>query len=859
MNVSLQIKKILLRLLPAVLWLGFATGSQAQGLSHDFHEIVSGDSVVITFYHHHVSIPPQVKTVNLPSNGSIYFDPHYHWGTRFGVPAASGNPPVPSLNTLIYKPDPGFYGIDHYVYDYKVWNGSNMEDYSVYVEVKVLPSWLVVEDDFATTNAGQSVTIDVLANDLSNAPIIFVEVLPVSNFGTVVLNADSTVTFTPDAGFSGNANFNYTACDDLGSCEVGTVNVYVEPATTPAHETLHIFTKKNASQVVLLPLDGFTLMTPPSNGDLDSLDIMEYIPDSNYVGTDSFIFEDVNQNKKEITVEVLDAAAPNVFVFDDFAFMPIDGGEVTTNVLANDKGGDALVGPYKHQDPQNGSWWYMGNGNYRYEPDPGFAGIDYAIYKAKNGAGDWEYGILNFVVFDHEPELPVYQLITPKNTPLVLNYNIPIEDFDFVNFSADPPNGDLEYYPGHQTVNHSYGQEVSGYNMVVYTPDTNTVNVTDEFEFEYCVTGNNNCQVVKVIVDVIDLVSPPPTDTLCAGNDCVWTGDTNHDGVVDIRDLLPIGLCMGEVGLARPNPAMEWYGQYGDDWYNPFAPLPMNVKHIDTDGDGKVQAIDTTAIGDFYNKRHTLTPEPFLGATDTLLFIEDIEFDPDTVEIGDVFLADISLGFPTNPAIDAYGVAFTLNYDPGIFEANITFDNDEWLDYNSPVIGMTKEPFAGKLDAGYTRTSGVSTSGHGIIGKVEFIVVDDLIGVRPSDNKTTITLTPLGMMNSAGEMSYIGGNTITLYLEDGAEKEEEERKVTDEDLLAYPNPASDYMTVHLNGYGNEIEQIVVYTLAGQQVFDSGPTQTKRYNMETGHITPGIYVMKVLTNGGMVNKKIEIIR
>ena len=88
---------------------------------------------------------------------------------------------------------------------------------SMYIEVLVRPSHLIAEDDFATTTAGQSVTIDVLDNDFSNASIISVEAMPVTNFGTVVLNADTTITFTPTGGFSGTAKFNYTACDNGGS------------------------------------------------------------------------------------------------------------------------------------------------------------------------------------------------------------------------------------------------------------------------------------------------------------------------------------------------------------------------------------------------------------------------------------------------------------------------------------------------------------------------------------------------------------------------------------------------------------------------------------------------------------------
>ena len=110
MNVSLQIKKIVRRLLPILAWLLLLpTVQHAQGgLSHYFFDIVNSDSVVITFDHYHVYHYPQIQTKNLPDNGSSKFDPHRPNYTRMGVRAQNNQP---SFNTVVYKPDAGFYGL----------------------------------------------------------------------------------------------------------------------------------------------------------------------------------------------------------------------------------------------------------------------------------------------------------------------------------------------------------------------------------------------------------------------------------------------------------------------------------------------------------------------------------------------------------------------------------------------------------------------------------------------------------------------------------------------------------------------------------------------------------------------------
>ena len=136
--------------------------------------------------------------------------------------------------------------------------------------------------------------------------------------------------------------------------------------------------------------------------------------------------------------------------------------------------------------------------------------------------------------------------------------------------------------------------------MLVYTPDVSApVGVTDEFEFEFCAGGGyTDCHLVKLVVTIEDVDAP--SNNLCIGTECVWTGDTNTDGVVDIRDVLPIGLCMGDIGVPRPNPSMDWYGQHSLDWNSIFGGPDFDVKHVDTDGDGIIESIDTTAISEHY-------------------------------------------------------------------------------------------------------------------------------------------------------------------------------------------------------------------------------------------------------------------
>src|SRR5690606_8257033 len=102
------------------------------------------------------------------------------------------------------------------------------------------------------------------------------------------------------------------------------------------------------------------------------------------------------------------------------------------------------------------------------------------------------------------------------------------------------------------------GQQVSGFNMIVYTPGFGFVG-EDEMRIQYCAGGE--CKDLKIYVDVEDYFP----DFLCY-DDCIWPGDINNDGRVDMQDLLPLAYHLGEVGYSRNTSAEHWTGENGMNW-----------------------------------------------------------------------------------------------------------------------------------------------------------------------------------------------------------------------------------------------------------------------------------------------------
>ena len=85
-------------------------------------------------------------------------------------------------------------------------------------------------DDYATTPEDTPVTIDVLAND-SDADGDTLSVTTVSDgaHGTVLINGDGTLTYTPAADYHGEDSFSYTISDGWGGEATGLVSVIVTP------------------------------------------------------------------------------------------------------------------------------------------------------------------------------------------------------------------------------------------------------------------------------------------------------------------------------------------------------------------------------------------------------------------------------------------------------------------------------------------------------------------------------------------------------------------------------------------------------------------------------------------------------
>jgi VCBS repeat-containing protein/surface protein len=237
-------------------------------------------------------------------------------------------------NTVTYTPDSDFNGSDSYTYT--VTSGGVTETATVNVTVKPIVD---ITADTDTTDEDTAVTTDVLTNDNFEGTAAVTAITQGTN-GTVVINENNTVTYTPDSDFNGSDNYTYTVTSS-GVTETATVNVTVKPIVDIADDT-DTTNEDTAVTTDILTNDNFagnpsiTSITQATNGTvvINRDDTITYTPDADFNGSDSYTYTVTSGGVTE-TATVNVTVKPVVDIADDTDTTNEDT-VITTNVLAND-------------------------------------------------------------------------------------------------------------------------------------------------------------------------------------------------------------------------------------------------------------------------------------------------------------------------------------------------------------------------------------------------------------------------------------------------------------------------------------------------------------------------------------------
>ncbi len=178
----------------------------------------------------------------------------------------------------------------------------------------------IAVNDFDTTSAAASLTLDVLSNDSDPAGQgIYINsiTIPPNHSGTAIINNNGTpfdafddfIEFTPSGGYSGNEVFTYEICDNgyPSLCNTASVTIYIEPNLKPIaiSDSTNVLDGISKSIAVLandtdpngnhtIDPSSVAVITSPSNGSITNIDpitgSITYDANPNYNGVDQFSY-----------------------------------------------------------------------------------------------------------------------------------------------------------------------------------------------------------------------------------------------------------------------------------------------------------------------------------------------------------------------------------------------------------------------------------------------------------------------------------------------------------------------------------------------------------------------------------------
>jgi len=423
-----------------------------------------------------------------------------------------------------------------------------------------------VDDTFTVTD--RNTTMDVLANDSSG--LTLVRVTQPAN-GTVTIVNDRVV-FVPNPGFSGTDEFTYTVVDTDGNEITSRVTVDVPTTINNAPVAVDDSASTNEAMPVMIDVllndsdsdgDAITIsnMTNPANGTVQLVNgQIQYTPNANFTGTDTFTYTitDGNNNQTTATVNVVVAdvnQAPNAV--NDNSTTP-EGTPVTVNVISNDTDpeGDALEVMTLGQ-ASNGTVSIVNN-QVVYTPNAGFTGTDSFTYVVSDGNGNSTTATVNIIVTDVKsaPVAVNDARTTPENTAVTIPVlgNDTDADGDTLSIvsATNPSNGsvsvtgnDIIYTP----VNGFSGQDTFDYTITDNDGNnvtaTVTVTVTDVNMAPAAVddartTPENTAITIPVLgndsdpdgdtISIVSSTTPSNGSVTVSGNDIIYTPDNGYSG-----------------------------------------------------------------------------------------------------------------------------------------------------------------------------------------------------------------------------------------------------------------------------------------------------------------------------------------
>lgn len=342
--------------------------------------------------------------------------------------------------------------------------------------------------------------------------------------------------------------------------------------------------------------------------------------------------------------------------------------------------------------------------------------------------------------------------------------------------------------------------------------------------------------------------------TVIPCTDSVWPGDGNNDGIANNFDLLALGISYGGIGLSRPNATINWEGQPAFDWADNL-PNGTNYKYVDSEGNGVLNVNDTLAIIENYSLTHNKgngAPPPGPGP----IIVFDVA--EDTVGVGAEVVATIHLGSQDQEAVDVYGLAFTVNFDPALVDTNsirVSYANSWIGTENQNMVGIRYlVPSNGRADFATSRINHLNTTGFGPVATMRFITIDNLSGkVNALYETLGFTFADIVLVNKDGSLLPFEWQNDEVVIAEDPDGIDEGDAPTPE-ISIYPNPAANEVFIRAD---EQITNVRLFDAVGRLLETYGDINATNSRLDITGFAGGVYILEVTAGSQTIRQTLMV--
>ena len=577
---------------------------------------------------------------------------------------------------LQYTPAANFNGTDSFKYTLS--DGIDTDTATVTVTVTAVNDAPVAVNDSATTDEDMSVTINVLGND-SDVDSTNLTASPKTQpaNGSVTVDTNGNLVYTPDPNFDGEDTFTYTASDgDKATTATVTVTVNsTNDAPVAANDSAEVDEDGSVDIAVLgndSDVDDDTLtivdISTPSNGTAVAANGgIRYTPNANYSGPDSFTYTISDGNGEEstatVSVEVEAVNDPPTAVDDEGSTAEDMSFEIA--VLANDSDddGDSLQ-ILEASNGTNGFTTIVGN-NIRYTPALDFFGQDSFTYQVTDNNGGTSTATVSITVEETNDAPSAVDDVAEVDEDESIGIDVVANDTDV----------DSEELSVAGFGQGSNGSVTSGPNgTLIYTPNPD-FNGADSFT--YTVEDDDGLTNVATVTITINPVNDPPSMSdgqmsamedgqtevlnLATLADDIDDNDTPASLQYDILQQPSNGSASISGTTLRFDPGSDFQDLGAGDTDT----VTIKVRATDSASDTATATVTVTVTGK--NDDPTMADGELIAVEDgsqVQLSLAALGDDPDSDDDGSTLNYAITSG-PGNNEGNATITGTTLRYDPG--------------------------------------------------------------------------------------------------------------------------------------------------------------------------------------------------